>query len=192
MEFDPKKSAGKTTAIVEMLKNRSVLVSSLPEGKVYRHINIWVGNEGFATPDNIENAVVGFRVEKSWFPENGIDPDSVILHRYANESWAGLQTGICGEDAEFFYFESKTPGFSPFVITGQEMDVDTLYASVSSGEAEENPGFEKESDGASEIWITREGSEAVSEEEMGMGVPALGMGAVIILLLAGAMYRKKR
>jgi len=75
VEFDPQKSAGKTTTIVEMLKNRSVLVSSLPECKVYRHINIWVGNEGFATPRNIENALLNFRVEKSWFPENGIDPE---------------------------------------------------------------------------------------------------------------------
>ncbi len=192
VEFDPKKSAGKTTTIVEMLKNRSVLVSSLPDGKVYRHVNIWVGNSGFATPENIENASVGFRVEKSWFTEKGIDPDSVLLYRYANESWEGLRTAISGEDVEFFYFESKTPGFSPFVVTGQEPEVDILHSSVSSDEAEENPESENRSDGASGIWITHEGSETGPEEAGADKAPAPGLGAAIFLLLAGAVYRKKR
>jgi len=118
------------------------------------------------------------------------DPDSVLLYRYANESWAGLQTEICGEDVEFFYFESKTPGFSPFAITGQEMDVDTLHASVSSDETGENPEPELGSDNTSEIRITRETPE--NGPEKGMETPAPGMVASIVLLLAGAVYLKKR
>ncbi|MFY1111297.1 MAG: PGF-pre-PGF domain-containing protein [Methanosarcinaceae archaeon] len=192
--FDPKKSAGKTTTIVEMLKNRSVLVSGLPDGEVYRHMNIWVGNSGFATPRNIENAAVGFRVEKNWFSEEGIDPDSVLLYRYANESWTRLQTEKCGEDEEFFYFESKTSGFSPFAVTGREPDVDVLYASVSSNETGDDLESETEPDGASGIRITREGPETGLEEEGEEGgvVPAPGIGVAMVLLLAGAVYRKKR
>ena len=74
VEFDARKNAGKITVTVEMLKNQSVLVSGLPEGEVYRHFNIWAGNSGFASPENIQNPTVSFRVEKDWLSENGIDP----------------------------------------------------------------------------------------------------------------------
>jgi len=213
VEFDPKKSAMKTTTIVEMLKNRSVLVSSLPEAEVYRHLNIWVGNEGFASPENIENAVVGFRVEKNWFPEKGIDKDSVLLYRYANESWEGLRTVKSGEDEEFFYFESRTSGFSLFAVTGQELAVDISSTPVSPDEAEESQVPENGSDGAPEIWITREGSqegpeeagadagleeveEEAEEEEEEKKTPSPSLVAAVVFLLAGALCqtlcRKKR
>ena len=53
----PKRISGKITTIVEMLKGQSKLVSSLPEGTVYKNVNIWVGSGGIANSDNIENAV---------------------------------------------------------------------------------------------------------------------------------------
>ena len=73
VSFDSKKTAGKTTTIAEMLKGKSTLVSGLPSGEVYKSLNIWVGNSGFATPKNIENAVVCFKVEKSWIQDKKID-----------------------------------------------------------------------------------------------------------------------
>ncbi|WP_281085436.1 NosD domain-containing protein, partial [Methanosarcina acetivorans] len=63
--FDAKKTAGKTTTIAEQLKNQSTLVSGTPSDKVYKFFNIWVGNSGYATSKNIENPVIGFKVEKA-------------------------------------------------------------------------------------------------------------------------------
>src|SRR5450759_6000415 len=40
--FDSKKTAGQTTTIVEMLKEKSTLVSGLPSDEVYKSLNIWV------------------------------------------------------------------------------------------------------------------------------------------------------
>ncbi|MCQ1537314.1 PGF-pre-PGF domain-containing protein [Methanosarcina sp. KYL-1] len=60
VEFEPKRSLGKVTAIVEMLKGQSKIVPTSPSGEVYRYVNIRVGNRGVADPKNIENAVVGF------------------------------------------------------------------------------------------------------------------------------------
>src|SRR5665811_1629327 len=40
--FDAKKNVGKTTTISEMLKEKSMLVSELPEGEVYKSFNVWV------------------------------------------------------------------------------------------------------------------------------------------------------
>ncbi len=85
VSFDSKKTAGKTTTIVEMLKEKSTLVSGLPSGEVYKSLNIWVGNSGFATPTNIENAVVCFKVEKSWIQSKKIDQSSITLNRYSRQ-----------------------------------------------------------------------------------------------------------
>ena len=55
--------------------------AEMPSDEIYEHLNIWVGNGGFATPENIENAVVGFKVEKSWVEDKNIDQSSVALER---------------------------------------------------------------------------------------------------------------
>ena len=119
VSFDEKKTAGKTTTIVETLKNKSTLVSGLPSDEVYKSLNIWVGNNGFATPKNIENAVVCFKVEKSWIQDKKIDQSSIILNRYSDGKWNPLSTKISVEDDRYLYFTVVTPGFSSFAITGK-------------------------------------------------------------------------
>ncbi|HWQ49726.1 MAG TPA: PGF-pre-PGF domain-containing protein [Methanosarcina sp.] len=116
VEFDAKKSLGKVTTIVEMLKDQSKLVSGLPEGTVYKNVNIWVGSGGIANSNNIANAVVGFRVEKDWLEKCGADNTSVALWNYNNKAWSKLETKVVGGDNTYVFFESKTPGFGPFTI----------------------------------------------------------------------------
>jgi len=115
VEFDAKKTLGKVTTIVEMLKGQSKLVSSLPEGTVYKNVNIWVGSGGIANSDNIENAVIGFRVEKAWLEINGADDASLALWYYDNV-WNKLETKKVSEDDTYIYFEAKTLSFGHFVI----------------------------------------------------------------------------
>ena len=119
VSFDSKKTAGKTTTIVEMLKGKSTRVSGLPSGEVYKSLNIWVGNSGFATSKNIENAVVCFKVEKSWIQDQKIDQSSITLNRYNDTKWNSLPTSLLSEDDKYVYFTAETPGFSPFAITGK-------------------------------------------------------------------------
>jgi len=178
VEFDARKNAGKITVTVEMLKNQSVLVSGLPEGEVYRHFNIWAGNSGFASPENIQNPTVSFRVEKDWLSENGIDQASVYLYRYSALNWTELPSQITGEDESFFYFESETPGFAAFAVAGQK----------------QNNSPEIGPDGAPEIWITRENPDNSTEEgsEDNRKIPAPGFAICITLLLAGALWVKKQ
>jgi PGF-pre-PGF domain-containing protein len=82
VDFDAKKMAGKTTAIVEVLKGKSALVYNLPSDEVYISFNIWVGNSGYASLKNIENPVFYFKVEKVWMQEIKIDSSSIALNRY--------------------------------------------------------------------------------------------------------------
>lgn len=117
--FDAIKNAGKTTTIVEELKNKSALVSELPAGEVYKSFNVWVGNAGYATSNNIENPVLSFKVDKSWIQDKHVDQDSIILNRYEDKAWVQLPVSLIGEDDRYLYFTAETPGFASFVITGK-------------------------------------------------------------------------
>lgn len=118
VSFDSKKTAGKTSTIVEMLKGKSTLVSGLPSGEVYKYLNIWVGNSGFGDSNNIANAVINLKVEKTWIQDKKIDQSSITLNRYNYQKWNSLPTNISGEDDKYLYFTAKTSGFSHFAITG--------------------------------------------------------------------------
>jgi PGF-pre-PGF domain-containing protein len=120
LEFDPKKSFGKTTAIIEVLKNTSSIVKEPAPGEVYKNINIWIGNSGFSSPENLENARITFRVSKAWISEQSIDRNQVTLYRYSQNMWNPLSTIPNGEVGDYFYFTAETPGFSPFAISSPE------------------------------------------------------------------------
>ena len=155
VEFDAKKSVGKTTTIIEELKSRSTLTPTEPEGEVYSYLNIWVGNGGFATPKNIEGAVVGFRVSREWITENNVDADSIILQHFSENRWNLLQTAKVGEDEEYMYFEAETLGFSPFAITTKSKNIIILEQkgggkeplSVGTKPQEQETGLEPETSG---------------------------------------------
>jgi PGF-pre-PGF domain-containing protein len=120
VEFDPKKSFGKTTAIIEILKNTSSIVKEPAPGEVYKNINIWIGNSGFSSPENLENARISFRVNKAWISEYNINKSMVALYRFSQNTWNPLSTILKGEDKDYFYFTAETPGFSPFAISSTE------------------------------------------------------------------------
>ncbi|ETA66952.1 PDK repeat-containing protein [Methanolobus tindarius DSM 2278] len=118
ISFIALKNSGVVSTTIEILKGISTLVSEAPPGEVYKYMNIWVGDTGFATADNIENAVISFKVEKSWVSDNDIQSSLISLYRYNDNKWKELETQKVKEDERYLYFESETPGFSPFVITG--------------------------------------------------------------------------
>ncbi|WP_082088245.1 MULTISPECIES: PGF-pre-PGF domain-containing protein [unclassified Methanosarcina] len=126
VEFDPKKNFGKTPTIVEMLKNTSVIVKEPAPGTVYKNLNIWVGNSGFSSSENLENARISFRVKQTWLSENGISENTMTLYRYSNNTWNALPTTLTGKDQDYFYFTAETPGFSPFAISSPEKNTQVI------------------------------------------------------------------
>jgi PGF-pre-PGF domain-containing protein len=117
VSFDSKKTVGKTTTIVEMLENKSILVLGEPSEEVYKYLNIWVGNGGFGDTNNIANAIVYFKVEKAWIQDKKIDKSSITLNRYSDKTWNQLPTSLSNEDDKYLYLTAQTRGFSPFAIT---------------------------------------------------------------------------
>ncbi|MDI9394490.1 MAG: NosD domain-containing protein [Euryarchaeota archaeon] len=118
LSFDAKKTAGKTTTIIEQLKNKSSLVSEPPAGEVYRYFNVWVGNSGFATSKNIEKPTICFKVEKSWLQDKKIDQSSIALNRYSDKKWELFPVSLLKEDSKYLYFTADVPGYTFFAVTG--------------------------------------------------------------------------
>ncbi|MCO5382287.1 MAG: PGF-pre-PGF domain-containing protein [Methanosarcina barkeri] len=123
-------TAGKTTTIVEELKNKSSLVSKLPEGIVYKSLNVWVGNGGYGTSKSIENASVNFKVNTSWVNENSINKSSILLNKYddKNKEWVELPVNLTSEDDRFLHFTANVPGYSSFAITGTKGEPNAIAA----------------------------------------------------------------
>ena len=128
--FRSTKTVGKTTTIVEELKNKSSLVSKLPEGIVYKSFNTWVGNGGYGTSQSIEDASVNFKVNTSWVNENNINKSSIILNRYDDKKkeWVELPVNLTSENDQFLHFTANVPGYSSFAITGTKGERNAIAA----------------------------------------------------------------
>jgi PGF-pre-PGF domain-containing protein len=202
--FNSKKTTGKTTTIVEMLKGKSTLVSQLPSGEVYKSLNIWVGNSGFATPNNIENSVVCFKVEKSWLQDKGINRSSIILNRYNDKKWNSLPTSLLSEDNKYLYFTAQTPGFSPFAITsntiasGTGIQPTNVTKTQPAADTKIQPGVKAENivqNGS--VSKTVQGSEQKSDQNSeqksdkgkSSNLPVFGMICLIAILLVAFLLK---
>ncbi len=192
VEFDARRTAGKTTTIVEELEGKSVLTAAEPEGEVYRYLNIWVGNEGFATQENIANATVGFRVNMTWIAEKDIDINSTSLQHFSDDQWNSLPTSKVMQDEKYIYLEAKTPGFSPFAITG-DTDENVLTQKITMlPTPESNVKHDKAStENSEEIFSEMEkANENPATEEKKS--PAPGIGTLLMLLTCAILVAKKK
>ena len=115
---------GKIGAKVEMLKKTSTVVDLAPPDTVYKNLNILLGDPDWSTSSNIANPAISFKVETTWISENNMDKSTIKLNRYNGGKWNQLVTTQISEDADYLYLEAETPGFSPFAVTGKELEVE--------------------------------------------------------------------
>jgi S-layer protein (TIGR01567 family) len=176
INFSALRNYGRVSTTVEVLKNRSAMVDESAPGVVYSNLNIWVGRAGFATEDNIDDSAIGFSVAKAWLIENGIDENSIALYRHSEGKWNALNTMKVGEDDSYIYFETETPGFSPFAIVG----------------------FAEEDESVSIEDITPSSEEDISEVEdedtqtEPKGIPWISTGSLILILVGVHLLMRKR
>jgi methanogen extracellular protein (TIGR04279 family)/PGF-pre-PGF domain-containing protein len=185
VQFTAKKTAGKITTTVEELKEKSSLTPAEPEGEIYKHLNIWVGNGGFANSNNIENAIVGFRVSKEWITENNINMDTIVLQHFSGDQWDSLNTEKVGEDKEYFYLEAEPPGFSPFAITASK---NILEIGEKTGETEDQSTLGAEQQDNSETGVESE----TSSKEKGNSVSKIASFVIgfLVIILTGVIIKK--
>jgi len=115
-------NAGLTSVQVELLKNTSKLVTQAAPGIVFKNVNIWVGTAGFATPKNIKEAIIKFRVENSWMSANNVQAGDISMLRW-DTTWSRIETKEISKDANHTYFEAKTNAFSPFAISAKVPEI---------------------------------------------------------------------
>jgi PGF-pre-PGF domain-containing protein len=180
-------NAGSISTTIEMLKGTSALVSSEPSGKVYKNMNIWVGKAGYATEANIKDPVIGFKVTRTWLHENNILQSTVRLNRHASGVWESLPTTKTSEDTTYVYFESQTPGFSPFAITGQSSSGQTIpmgdipVSTTTESSTEET--LDESSQTESQEPSTSEETPADTQES----IPFIGSGIVLLCFSIAAI-----
>ena len=166
VEFTGKTNAGAISVTIEELHHTSVYVNKFVDGKVYKNINIWVGNAGYATEDNIEDVTVRFSVERLWTKMNNVDKSTVKLNRYHDDKWNPLDTELVDEDDLYLYYISITPGFSPFAITGTEKVIITQVQSLN----------EVTSDVSDQMGISDDSQMVPKETDAGNVLPAFSLG----------------
>jgi len=172
-----------------MLKDKSAFVSGVPPGKIYKYVNIWVGNYGAGVANYCENGAIEFKVEKPWIEENNINQSQIILQWY-NESWKPLDTENVKEDTNYVYFKSKTPGFSCFAITNYSVDGENV--SIASEQAEDDALINL--DGEAKTSIHNESSEKDGEtkDPMGKAKIFLAISLPLFLILVEYFVMKKK
>jgi PGF-pre-PGF domain-containing protein/uncharacterized repeat protein (TIGR01451 family) len=189
IEFDPIKTLKRTTTIVEVLKDKSAFVSGPPPGKIYKHVNIWVGSNGAGVADYFENGVIEFKVEKSWLEENNNNQSHITLQWY-NEGWQPLYTEKVKEDTNYVYFKSKTSGFSCFAITSYSADGGNI--SVASGQAEEEALINWGGEGKASTHNGSTEKDSETKDPMGKAKIILAISLPLFLILVEYFVMKKK
>jgi len=174
-------SAGDVTTMVEVLRNTSTLVknNSAP-GLVYKNVNIWVGSSGFATPKNMKQGVVGFRVRNSWLEEKELASGDVRLVKWNGSGWIELDTYEITKGSEHVYYEAVTDSFSPFAIFAFRSDVPV--------ESVKTPVAAQETQAPEEIEVKRKETSGLNGILL---VTAVAM-VIIVAILAAFYIREKK
>lgn len=181
-------NAGTITTTIEVLKSTSALVAAPPSGTVYKNVNIWVGNYGYATEKNIKDPVIGFKVSRTWLSDNNVKKSTILLSRYSSGAWDPLPTIRTTEDADYVYYEAQTPGFSPFAIVSQVPSNQISMGNISASSGNETPE-EETSEGATPTDLesqTGEPTEGTSEK-----TPFIGGGIALCLVVAAGLICRK-
>jgi PGF-pre-PGF domain-containing protein len=161
--FSVTNNANNVYIMVTKLDDKPTDVIHSVSGRVYQYMEITHSNiEGIAEAINIK-----FNASKEWIVNNNIDKNTVALHRYEN-AWNRLDTTLINEDSSSIYYESGSPGFSYFVITGEQVAV-----IPPDGEAPEGP----------EDTETPEGPDGETPGEDGEGGLTLTTLLIICLLV---------
>ena len=85
--------------------------NNLPFGISYQSFEI-----NFTNSDKVTNAIINFKVNKTFLQIKNASSSDVVLYRLKNNSWNPLSTTFLNEDEKYYYFNAISPGFSTFTI----------------------------------------------------------------------------
>lgn len=65
----------------------------------------------------VSNSSFLIRVSKTRVQQMGIEPETVVIHRYHDNEWQRLSTKMVRETKTHYIYRTQTPGFSTFAVT---------------------------------------------------------------------------
>jgi PGF-pre-PGF domain-containing protein len=109
------KNTVENAGVTVIKHNETSFGNKAKEGKVYQYLEINSEN----LDENLESAVINFRVEKSWLENNSLGIEEISISKYneESESWKELETNYNGSDEEYHYYVVEVQGFSLFAIS---------------------------------------------------------------------------
>ncbi|GEM_PF-3107899 len=114
-----------TNTVLSIDNIQKPLDLEMPSINVYRYLAIKLSDQ---TEKDVSKASISFKVEKTWVDSNYIDKTKIYLNRYT-DSWTKLNTVLLKEDSQFYYYQTDSPGFSIFAITG-DIDPSKLKSEI--------------------------------------------------------------
>lgn len=117
-------SSGKIAAKVETLNHTSSLVDIPAPDIVFKNVNIWAGNMGWFSENNLMNPTIMFMVERTWVKNNDIQLNTITFYSYndGTSAWEKMSTRKTGEDSGSYYFTASLPIrgiLGPMAISGR-------------------------------------------------------------------------
>jgi PGF-pre-PGF domain-containing protein len=174
-----------------------------PDLPVHRYEDISL----FHVPeDAVIEALIGFRVPRSWVEEQKAEPFQVVLLRYHKPSWEELPTEFLGEEESDLFYRATTPGFSLFAIgvnlsreppetpepavTATTAPPETLRETISPSESPlpETPRTPPETVSTTPIPASSESSSPIAPALH----PVIGIAAVVVLAVGIFAWRHTR
>ena len=120
IQIQVKNNAQNVKVTVSKYDGKPAEVSVERTGKTYQYMEINVEN----IDENLEKAIVTFKVEKTWTSENSVDKDNVVVSKFNEEAgeWNELTTIYSSEDDTYFYYDVELTSFSFFAISEKVME----------------------------------------------------------------------
>jgi len=198
ISFEPIENQNEDIPVrVQELKDTSRLINgTMPEGEIYKNININVG----ISDSEISNAKIQFRVENFWMEKEGVSSKDISLYRASlfekrETAWTKLWTAEIDKDSTYTYFESNSPGFSPFVIIAKRPGgFERVIEGISSLSSlvTDIPQDKSNYSGMEKGNETGAGSSVDSRFWIGMGIIGVGIGVIVNGVLVSLYLRRKK
>lgn len=110
------KSSNITVKVRKIAADEVQGISREPDGKIYEYQEI---NVSGASDEDISNASITYKVEKSFFQQNNLSPSDMRLERY-EDGWQKYSVEEISETSVARIFKSEVPGFSYYAISFEQ------------------------------------------------------------------------
>ena len=126
IQFTGLTGAGKVAAKVEILNHTSTIVKKDAPNIVFKNLNVWIGNMGYFSNNNIKDPTITFIVDRSWVRDNDIILNTISFYSYNDRTriWEKMSTQKIGEDSTSYLFKASLPirgSLGPMAISGKDL-----------------------------------------------------------------------